>query len=80
MKFNCGLSWSEKIKYWESWHSWFAWRPVRIGSRDCRWLETVERRWVWDKALARCIGANPWEVQYRSATSARVTAQDGAKS
>lgn len=55
MKFNCGLSKADK--YWErfkstkawlqslqEWHYWFAWRPVRVGKKDCRWLETVERR------------------------------------
>lgn len=26
------------------WHRWFAWRPVRVGPRDCRWLEYVERK------------------------------------
>ena len=48
MKFNCGPSWEErkaaKIAYKEEWHPWFAWFPVRVGDRDCRWLETVERK------------------------------------
>lgn len=30
------------------WHKWFAWYPVRIGERDHRWLETVERRTTTD--------------------------------
>ncbi len=40
---------------------WFAWYPVRLGSRDCRWLEKIWRKgtlhslwsevyWTWDYA------------------------------
>ena len=58
MKFNCGLTreekdklreaedsriWNEIYNYITQWHDWFAWYPVRVGSKDCRWLETVER-------------------------------------
>lgn len=44
MKWNCGPTWREKMAATEQWHRWFAWHPVRIGSRDCRWLEYVERK------------------------------------
>ena len=59
MKFNCGLSPEEKfearvnkarsdnesyIAYAMEWHKYFAWWPTRVGSKDCRWLETIERR------------------------------------
>lgn len=48
MKFNCGPTWKEKfyakIQSKENWHRWFAWHPARVGYRDCRWLETVERK------------------------------------
>lgn len=44
MKFDCGLTAKERLAAREHWHRWFAWYPVRIGSRDCRWLETVERQ------------------------------------
>lgn len=58
MRLNCGPTWSEKVAAKEAWHKWFAWHPVRVGGRDCRWLEFVERkgtlfawpgdsRWVW---------------------------------
>ena len=43
MKFNCGPTWEEKKLAKEKPHAWFAWFPVRIGSRDCRWLEDVLR-------------------------------------
>ena len=44
MKFDCGLTYAEKVRAQAEWHRWFAWRPVRVDSRDCRWLEYVERR------------------------------------
>ena len=52
MKFNCGLSADEKrqqeIERSENWHRWFAWKPIRVGSRDCRWLEWIERKGTSD--------------------------------
>ena len=55
MKFNCGLTreekkvlaeakWEKKLDKEQHWHDFFAWYPVRLGSRDCRWLETVEQK------------------------------------
>jgi hypothetical protein len=44
MKFNCGPTPQEKHEAKQDWHPWFAWCPVRVGSGDCRWLETVERK------------------------------------
>lgn len=29
------------------WHPVFAWLPIRVGENDCRWLETVERKYPW---------------------------------
>ena len=29
----------------QRWRPWFAWRPVRLGEDDCRWMETIERRY-----------------------------------
>jgi hypothetical protein len=46
MRFNCGPTAHEKRIARRQWHRWFAWFPVRVGSRDCRWLETIERRYV----------------------------------
>ena len=56
MKFNCGLSREAKIRkekeLFESraaclveWHNWFAWIPTRVDENDCRWLETIERKY-----------------------------------
>jgi len=44
MKWNCGPTYREWYAAINKWHRWFAWHPVRVGSRDCRWLEAVERR------------------------------------
>lgn len=40
------------------WHPYFAWFPVRLAHGDCRFLETVERRFVtfssaWDYGFYR---------------------------
>lgn len=53
MKFNCGRSWEEKAEAIMKWHRWFAWFPVTVGSKDCRWLEYVERRafLLWDEVV-----------------------------
>ena len=55
MKFDCGMSPAERRELKKAreqeryerltnWHDWYAWFPARVGSRDCRWLEVVERR------------------------------------
>lgn len=55
MKFDCGPTRTEKRKLKEEkikkkyahlskWHKRFAWFPVKVGSHDCRWLETIEKR------------------------------------
>lgn len=47
MKFDCGETRQERWERLENWHEWFAWHPVRIGSKDCRWLEKVQRKRVY---------------------------------
>lgn len=59
MKLNCGPTWEERVAAMGKWHPWFAWHPVRIGSHDCRWLETIERRGD--------LGYGGWSFQYRPA-------------
>lgn len=59
MKLNCGLSPEEKftarveqarrdnqeyMRYARQWQPYFAWWPTRVGPKDCRWLETIERQ------------------------------------
>lgn len=55
MKFNCGPTPAERrasiaaeaerlYVAWSQWHPNFAWWPTRVGSNDCRWLETIECR------------------------------------
>lgn len=59
MKFNCGLSkkerkergneaYAKELLRITDWHDVFAWKPINIGLGNCRWLETVERRYVYD--------------------------------
>ncbi len=56
MRFHCGPSKEERqkaqlvktqaeAKLLQKWTPWFAWRPVRVGEDDCRFMETVERRY-----------------------------------
>lgn len=70
MKFNCGPTRAEKTAAKEAWHEWFAWFPVRVYSGDCRWLETVARKgvfnpdyshyyWTWTYKALRIIRSGP---------------------
>ena len=61
MKWDCGPTWKEKISAKEQWHKWFAWHPVRIGSHDCRWLETIYRRGTFNSGWEE----NWWEWEYK---------------
>lgn len=87
MKFNCGLDakerlekkideWLKEIKLLGEWHDHFALWPTRVGHKDCRWMETIQRKKVFLGALDReSIGwyihttriYNPgfWDVYYR---------------
>ena len=62
MKFNCGPTWEEKKAAKEKWHKWFAWYPIRIGSKDCRWLETIERKGSYELLSDIECG---WVYEYR---------------
>lgn len=67
MKINCGLTGEERRHASRQWHDWFAWLPVRVGSRDCRWQEVVERRLVDVYYCGRWLSV--WE--YRSKDEAK---------
>lgn len=47
MKFNysVGPTLEEEKSRYGVWHKFFAWYPVRVGDNECRWLETVHRRY-----------------------------------
>lgn len=60
MKFNCGPTWQEKKLAKMEWHPYFAWLPKRVGHRDCRWLETIERRGVYTSVMGS------WSWSYRT--------------
>lgn len=61
MKLNCGHSAKARFRRKHMWHLWFAWHPVRVGPKDCRWLERVERK-------GRYCGLGDWFWRYRKAT------------
>jgi len=62
MKFDCGPSWNEKRLAREQWHRWFAWFPVKVGERDCRWFEFVERKGAYYFTLYE----SGWDWEYRA--------------
>jgi hypothetical protein len=47
MKINCGETWEEAAERISNWHRHFALIPRRVGTKDCRWLEIIERRVSW---------------------------------
>lgn len=66
MRFHCGPSIWERLNTWATererrraakmlWHPWFAWRPVRMIDGECVWLEKIQRRVNYYRAL--CGGA-----------------------
>ena len=61
MKFDCGPTRKEREKVKERWHKWFAWCPVRLGERECVWLETVERKGI----IQYTTSASWWSWEYR---------------
>jgi hypothetical protein len=73
MKFNCGLTESEKIalktqKALEKseaekvWHVRFAWLPIRLtGTHTCVWLEHLEAR---RGEVVHQTRGNPWIESY----------------
>lgn len=72
MKINCGptkeekdakldADWVEEQRRLKHWHLWFAWRPIRLGSRDCRWLEWIERKGSFTRSWGDCS----WTFEYR---------------
>lgn len=63
MKFDPGDSKEVRFKRLQDWHRWFAWRPVRVGERESRWLEWVERKGNWLGGDYSC--GDIWFWEYR---------------
>ena len=65
MKFDCGPTFDERIQVRHErlshWHRIFVLRPRRLGPRDCRCLEYIERKGVY------CHGREHawWSWEYR---------------
>lgn len=62
MKFNFGLTRTERMASKEEWHDWFAWRPVAVGSHDWRWMEKVDRKGEYSVGCAS--GFVHWDWEY----------------
>ena len=60
MKCNCGPTRKEKEAKLEQWHDFFTIFPRRVGSHDCRMLETIQRR----RRINMFSGGREW--QYRA--------------
>jgi len=73
MKFNCGPTQAERRQQARDrfcvWHRWFAWFPVRVGSGDCRWLETVERCAGGVHSAGLIFEFTPYNFTYRPANN-----------
>lgn len=80
MKFNCGPTERQRRQSardrWCVWHRWFAWFPVRVGPRDCRWLETVERR-ADEVYEGFFFEFTPDDFRYRAINTTTTTEGDG---
>lgn len=62
MKFDCGDTYDVYLaKQWQ-WHSFFAIFPRRVGPRECRWFETIERRRERRGTFSGCY----WHTEYRA--------------
>ena len=68
MKIDCGPTRADKDKIYINkrlkrmeWQKWFDWYPVRIASHDCRWFETIERKYKFEMSYYNCTGF--WEYR-----------------
>lgn len=64
MRFDCGPTPEEIYLARRRWHRWFAWHPVRVGPRECRWLEAVERKGEYQLSY----DGGSWTYEYRRAS------------
>lgn len=61
MKISCGEIWGAKRARLEEWHPFFPWWPRRVGERDCRVFEWIERKGTFWYAFDYC----GWDWEYR---------------
>lgn len=69
MKIDCGMTREERDAYLKKWHPFFAILPRRVGSRDCRFLERIERRGriEWKCTLSSYpFSVQVWKWEYRA--------------
>jgi hypothetical protein len=55
----------------QEWHDVFAWWPVRVGPRECAWLEVVQQRFVPHNRTCSLPGCDlgEWEFRARAASA-----------
>jgi hypothetical protein len=71
MKFNCGPTKQEREnarraerERKKEWHDFFTIIPRQVASRDCRFLETIERKGYWDYWEDKML----WEYRAKGTT------------
>jgi hypothetical protein len=67
MRFDCGPTYAEKFEAKKQWHRVFLWWPVRVGARECRWLEWIERK---GEFVVEPYDFPRWDWTYRTLTDA----------
>lgn len=74
MKLKCGLTSKEKhekdLKELTIWHDHFCIWPRRVGHKDCRWLETIQRKGEHVKRYTNYSGIQyynlVWQFEYKA--------------
>ena len=47
------------------WHDWFAWWPIKVGEREWRWLEFVERKGTKVKVHKLAVDSDIWFTTWK---------------
>lgn len=70
MRLSCGLTRQEAeeefTNYVTKWHKVFAIWPRRVGKKDCRWLEYIERKGSLEKSYGFYSIDYKWVYEYRA--------------
>ena len=68
MKFNCGETYKEEKERLSKWHPFYPYWPRRVGYKDCRAFEWIERRKVYYTSPViwpGCFDDGWWEYRER---------------
>lgn len=64
MKFDCGESYKDRETRLSEWHDFYAIFPTRVGPRDCRCFETIQRK--GKRYISAYAGKHYWLWEYRA--------------